>query len=304
VAKRADSKGNLYLTDKRGNAEFTADDEQLVQALAAAAAITNATLLHESRRRHTWQTAMGDVSTRLLAGADSDDVLQQLVHHARHTLGGVSAGVTVPTDDPLVLRVAATDGGYDAAAGALVPATGSISGAAIMAGSLVVLTDPSPEPCATSFAEGARATIGQTVAVPLVGDGNITGVLSVSRGPDAEPFDDLDLDLVTAVAAHTGVALQLSKVRADNTQLQLLQDREQIGDDLRQHVIHRLFTHGLDLQVSASRITDSGQRAAVQQQITEVDAIIRDIRNVVFALGSTTANARPAEAADRGRNPA
>jgi len=59
--------GNLYLTDKRDGAEFTADDEQLVQALAVAAAgaITKATLLHDSQRRHTWQTAMIDVSTQL-----------------------------------------------------------------------------------------------------------------------------------------------------------------------------------------------------------------------------------------------
>jgi GAF domain-containing protein len=52
--------GNLYLTEKRNGAAFTGDDEQLVQALAAAAgaAIENATLLSESRRRHTWQGAV------------------------------------------------------------------------------------------------------------------------------------------------------------------------------------------------------------------------------------------------------
>jgi two-component system, NarL family, sensor histidine kinase DevS len=50
--------GNLYLTDKQGTVAFTDDDEQLVQALATAAgaAIENATVLSESRRRHTWQT--------------------------------------------------------------------------------------------------------------------------------------------------------------------------------------------------------------------------------------------------------
>jgi hypothetical protein len=111
VVLRLPARG-CHLAEKAGGVEFTADDEHLVRALAvaAAAAITNATLLHESRRRHTWQTAMVDVSTQLLAGTDSDDVLQQLVQHACHTLAGLGAAVCVPTGDPLLLRVAVTQG--------------------------------------------------------------------------------------------------------------------------------------------------------------------------------------------------
>ena len=296
--------GTLYLTEKVGGAEFTADDEQLVQALAAAAAaITNATLLHESRRRHTWQTAMVDVSTQLLAGMDSDAVLQQLVQHACHTLGGLGAAVCVPTDDPLVLRVAVTEGTiYDARAGTLVPIAGSVSGTAITAGTLVVIADPRTDIRTRATAEYTSAAIGQSVAVPLIRDGVVNGVLTVSRAPDADPFDDLDLDLITAVAAHTGLALQLSKARTDNAELQRLADRDHIGDDLRQHVIHRLFNHGLELQAAANRITHPTQRAAVEKQITEVDAIIRDIRNVVYSLGTDSPEESHAAAPDRGRN--
>jgi GAF domain-containing protein len=298
--------GTLYLTEKADGAEFTADDQQLVQALAvaAAAAITNATLLHESRRRHTWQTAMIDVSTQLLAGTDSDEVLRQLVQHACHTLAGIGAAVSVPTDDPLVLRVAVTEGGaYDAWAGALVPIAGSINGTAIAAGELAVIADPSTDTRTRATAARTGGALGQTVAVPLIRDDVVNGVLTVSRAPDADPFDDVDLDLIAAVAAHTGLALQLSQARTDNAELQRLTDRDHIGDDLRQHVIHRLFKHGLDLQAVASRITQATQRAAVQQQITEVDAIIRDIRNVVFALGTDPAGESPAAAPDRGVSP-
>jgi GAF domain-containing protein len=137
--------------------------------------------------------------------------------------------------------------------------------------------------------------------VPLIRDGGISGVLTVSRAAGDEQFDDLDLDLVTAVAAHTALALQLSRIRADATRLQLLEDRQQIGDDLRQHVIHRLFNHGLELQASASRITHSATRDALHRQIAEVDAIIRDIRNVVFTLGDTSGAQSPAAAPDHER---
>lgn len=299
--------GNLYLTDKRDGAEFTTDDEQLVQALATAAgaAITNATLLHESRRRHTWQTAMIDVSTQLLAGTDPDDVLRELVRHACHTLAGSGAAVCVPTGDPLVLRVAVTEGSsYDAWAGALVPIADSVSGLAVTAGTLVVVADPRTDTRTTATAERTHGAIGQTVAVPLIRDGVVNGVLTVSRAPDSDPFDDVDLDLITAVAAHTGLALHLSQARTDNAELQRLADREQIGDDLRQHVIHRLFHHGLELQTTVAKIAADVPRAAVQQQISEVDAIIRDIRNAVFSLhDNSPGEDSPAIEPDRGPNP-
>jgi GAF domain-containing protein len=280
--------GNLYLTEKRDGAEFTGDDEQLVQALAAAAgaAIENATLLSESRRRHTWQTAMVDISTALLAGTDTDEVLRQLVHHAREALGGVGSGVSVPTDDPERLRLVVTEGdGYQTWQDRLVPLAHSVSGAAITAGRLIVVTDPVNDPRTIGSPDRTAGWIGETVAVPLIGaDHVVNGVFTVSRAPGAEPFDELDLDLVTAVAAHAGLALHLSRVRADAEQTHLLDDRQQIGEELRHHVIHRLFRHGLALQSAASRSTDPRTRTAVQQQIDEVDAIIRDIRTTVFAL--------------------
>jgi len=133
------------------------------------------------------------------------------------------------------------------------------------------------------------------VAVPLFGDGGVTGVLSVSRRPGDEPFDQLDLDLVTAVAAHAGLAMQLSQVRQDNEQLRLAEDREQIGEDLRHRVIHRLFGHGLALQGTASRATNPQTRTAIQTQINEVDTIIRDIRAAVFALTPPPPTRTPAE---------
>jgi len=290
--------GNLYLTEKQGADEFTSDDEQLVQALAAAAAaaIENATLLAESRRRHTWQSAMTDISTQLLAGTGSDEVLRQLVHHAREILHGDGTGMCVPMEDPQMLRLIVAEGTeYERWEGRLIPVEGSVSGTAITSGHLVVVGDPLSDPRTPAAAEHATGLIGETVAVPLFGDGGVTGVLSVSRRPGDEPFDQLDLDLVTAVAAHAGLAMQLSQVRQDNEQLRLAEDREQIGEDLRHRVIHRLFGHGLALQGTASRATNPQTRTAIQTQINEVDTIIRDIRAAVFALTPPPPTRTPAE---------
>jgi nitrate/nitrite-specific signal transduction histidine kinase len=206
---------------------------------------------------------MVEVATGLLAGTDSDAVLRQLVHHAREILDGDGAGVCVPTDDPQTLRL--------------------------------VVGDPLSDPRTPAAAERASGLIGETVAVPLLGDRGVNGVLTVSRRPGDEPFDHLDLELITAVAAHAGLAIQLSQVRRDNEQLRLVEDRAQIAEDLRHRVIHRLFSHGLALQGTASRSTNPHTRTAIQTQINEVDAIIHDIRTAVFALNPTRPNQTPAE---------
>jgi GAF domain-containing protein len=191
--------------------------------------------------------------------------------------------VSVPTDDPDVWRAAATEGSYARWQGSSMTVEGTVTGAAIAAHGLVVVADPGSDPRTSSMAD-AVGVIGETVAVPMVGDGGISGVLAVSRRLGDEPFDGLDRDLITAVAAHTVLALHLAQANRDNEQLRLIEDREQIAEDLRHHLIRRLFGHGLVLQATASR-TNPNIRTAIQTQIYEVDAIIRDIRAAVFPSG-------------------
>ncbi|MFG1605210.1 hypothetical protein [Actinoplanes sp. NPDC049265] len=110
------------------------------------------------------------------------------------------------------------------------------------------------------------------------------GVLLAVRG-GREPFDALDRDLIGGVAAHAGLILQLSESQRDAERLRLLGDREHIGEGLRDHAIQRLFRHGLALQELGNRVRSEEVRSRVQDQIDEVDAIIRDIRDTVLALG-------------------
>src|SRR5215218_9628893 len=62
--------GNLYLTQKEGGGDFTDEDEDLAQALAAAAgvAIENARLYDDSRRRTGWLEASMEVTKRMMGG--------------------------------------------------------------------------------------------------------------------------------------------------------------------------------------------------------------------------------------------
>ena len=61
--------GNLYLTERTAGGEFTADDEELAIALAAAAgaAIANARRYAESEQRRRWLDASAQLTPLLLA---------------------------------------------------------------------------------------------------------------------------------------------------------------------------------------------------------------------------------------------
>ncbi|GIH05567.1 hypothetical protein Rhe02_36340 [Rhizocola hellebori] len=278
--------GNLYLADKQDAAEFTSDDEELVTALAAVAgtAIENATLFDELRRRQSWQATMVSITTGLLAGGDPADALRELVRHTCQTLAAQGAGVNVPVDDGAMWRVAVTEGSFTRWQGLLIPPHGTITATAVQAGDLVVVPDPTTDERTTATAQEAVGQVGESLAVPLRGDRGITGVLVASRRPGEHGFDQIDREIIRAIAAHAGLALELAQVRQENEDLRLLEDRAQIAEDLRQKVIQPMFDLGLALQGAVARVGKPELREAIQEQVNAADRIIKDIRAAVFRL--------------------
>jgi len=88
--------GNLYLTDKRGGV-FSADDEELVAALAAAAgvALENASLFTETHQRQAWQKAMAELATAVL-NSDRDQAVSHIVRLLGSTMDNDGASLCVP----------------------------------------------------------------------------------------------------------------------------------------------------------------------------------------------------------------
>lgn len=276
--------GNLYLTDKQNAAEFSSDDQELVQALASAAAfaIDNARLLDQVRCSQGWQSALVEITTGLLSGTDSDQALRELVHHARHSARGIGAGIVVPHGaDTVVLTVA--EGVYDQWHGRPIPREGSIAGVTLSAGSATFVVDPTVS-AQTVFVPEASGLIGPTLAVPILGVNGPSGVLCISREPGGEPFDEADQELIGAFASRAELAFGLAASRRDTEQMQLVEDRAQIPEQLREQVISRLFAAGLSVQSMLPPITNPSIQQALSNHIDEIDAIIGDIRTAVFAL--------------------
>ena len=93
--------GNLYLTEKSGGADFTAEDEEIVVALAAAAGVAseNARLYEEARVRERWARATAEIAPTLATADDGRPSYAVLVERARDIAHADAAWVSMEDDD-------------------------------------------------------------------------------------------------------------------------------------------------------------------------------------------------------------
>jgi signal transduction histidine kinase len=286
--------GNLYLTEKTPGSAFTAEDEELVSALAAAAgiAIDNARLYEAERRRQLWLTASAEITRELLAGAS--DPLPLIAARARQVANADLATILVPlAEAPGMLLAAAADGiGADTLSGRLIPRDQSLAGRALAENRDLVMDDTQAELDDAGIAHRSfplrRGPDGPVLLVRIQGaaDGK-AGVLSLSRQHGGHGFDRDEQEMVAGFADQAGVALELAQAQAARRRLSLFEDRDRIARDLHDHVIQRLFAAGLGLSALASRSGEPEVRYRLEACTEQLDAAIRAIRQSIFELHRT-----------------
>ncbi|GAA2544460.1 GAF domain-containing sensor histidine kinase [Pseudonocardia hydrocarbonoxydans] len=277
--------GNLYLTEKAGGGEFTAEDEAVVQALAAAAgvAVENADLFEQTRLRQHWLEATAEIRSELLSGATDDDALRLIAQRAQELTGSAATLIVLGPDGP---------GGDFSVRGWYGPDPGAVLGrriggddpllrevldsrAAVLAPSAGTLLDG---------AAGGGGESGPTVAVPLRSHDAVTGVLVSMRGPGGAPYLPGELPLLTSFAEQATLAMDLAEKNRALRQLDVFADRDRIARDLHDHVIQRLFATGMQLQGTIRRTTDPDVRDRLGRVVDELDTTVREIRTAIFDL--------------------
>ncbi|MFI9561231.1 sensor histidine kinase [Nonomuraea endophytica] len=269
--------GNLYLTEKRGGADFTAEDEAVVIALATAAGVVieNARLYEESRRRETWLQASSEIITSLLSGEAVQRVLTQVAHRARQMADADITAILLPAEGGLRVLVADGPGG-DQLVGAVKPLAESLAGGVYASGQPLMVTE---------LAAG-DLTVGPEAAVPLGSAGSVRGVLSLAKRAGRAPFSQTELLMLHAFAGQAAIALELAEARKDAERLSLLEDRDRIAKDLHDVVIQRLFAVAMTLMSTVRMAGQPEASSRVQHAIDELDETIRQIRSTIFGLSS------------------
>jgi len=280
--------GNLYLTDRIDGEPFTAEDEELVLALAATAgvAIENARLYEESRRRQEWLRASGEISRQLLdPEADYADTLHRITTSVKRLASADVVTLVRPTDDdPDDLEVVVATGAAERdLIGLRYPKCNSIAWQAMQQGHGVRVEAVDQRPDIYLHLR-PYVPVSQAMALPLRGEIGPRGAIVAGRIIPHAPFTDADLDMAEAFASQAAIALELNDARADQQRLGVLEDRDRIARDLHDHVIQRLFAAGLSLQSIAASVDDEAIDQRLTRTVDELDDTIRQIRTTIFAL--------------------
>src|SRR6201987_6501620 len=114
ILLRGVSYGNLYLTEKEGDEDFTQEDEDLLTLLAgqAAVAIENARLYEASTRWSRQLQSLEEVGNALATETDLDRLLDLVVRRLRELLGARVVALALPVGGD-ELRFAAVSGVED-----------------------------------------------------------------------------------------------------------------------------------------------------------------------------------------------
>jgi signal transduction histidine kinase len=286
--------GNIYLTEKQGAEEFSAEDEEALVVLAthAGVAVENARLYEEAQQRERRLEAVREITTSILEGPDPESVLELVARRARELVQADLATIATPAPDGVSLVLTVAEGeNAEKLRGTAFPIEESLSGEVIRSGKPVVLADASADD--RVYQPVVRmGGMGPTMLVPLAAGDRPLGTLAVANRSGGRPFDEAALELVETFAGQASVALEYGRVQRELRRLAVMEDRERIAKELHDGVIQSLFAVGMGLQATGTLSRDPDLEERIEGAVNEIDRVIRDLRNYIFGL-------RPGILADR-----
>jgi signal transduction histidine kinase len=295
--------GNLYLSEKRGGGDFTDDDEDLIQLLAAqaAVAIENARLYESSTRWLRQLESLNEIGNALAAQLELEPLLAMVATRLRGLVSARLVLIALPdTED--ALRVAAADGDIAAAqVGTRLGLHGSKVGRILERGHServdAVLDDPEVD-------QRTARELGITTAlyVPLIVHGQAIGVVAAhdKRGDDGR-FDDDDLRLAESLAARAAIAVDLSERVTRDAMRKVVEaqelERKRLARELHDETGQALTSILLGLKSLEQALDSDEGREGVASLRDLVVSTLQDVRRLAVEL-------RPSALDDFGLAPA
>ncbi|GAA4553275.1 GAF domain-containing protein [Amycolatopsis samaneae] len=280
--------GNLYLTEKRGAPEFTADDEVVLEALAAAAgvAIDNARMFEKAKTRERWLEAVAEINGGLLGGASAVDTLNLVVDRVCEVVIADGAVIVLADDAGPAMSASAASGERAAMLlGSSISVGGTVIEEVMTTGQPRLIADL--ESMLPGDPDAMLAGFGPAAAAPLISAAGVGGVLVAVRDKGAAQFSAEQVPMLTSFADQAAVALEFADKQRSQRLLDVLADRDRIAQDLHDHVIQRLFATGMSLQSILPRVENELVRDRVTSAVEQLDRTVREIRTSIFDLHST-----------------
>jgi signal transduction histidine kinase len=282
--------GNLYLTEKHGGEDFTEEDEDLTQLLAAqaAVAIENARL-HESSMRWLRQLeSLNEIGMALASELELEPVLAVVAGRLRELVDARLVLVALPESDDALRVVTAEGEAAEDVVGVRLPLHGSKVGRVLERARSErvdsVLDDPEVD---RTIAK--ELGIGTAIYAPLVVKGRAIGVLAAhDRHGDDPRFSDDDVRLTESLADRAAIALDLSERVSKEAVRKVVRaqelERRRLARELHDETGQALTSILLELKSLEGAVeTDEGrERTAALRDL--VVSTLRDVRRLAVEL--------------------
>jgi len=288
--------GQIYLTDKRDAAEFTEEDQNLIELLAAhaAAAIENARLYQavqereaELRQRNEELELSNALTSAASTTSDVDGLLESILERILELFEAQAGEIYLRDEDSYAFSLAVHRG--------LAPKVFSERTIYRAGEGIIGLVAESGQPYWTDRLETearlqrpalVQAGFHTMASVPLAAHGGVLGVLTlVFLG--ARAMLEREMRLLTAIGSGVGIVLENARLLRQARRLAILEERERIGMDLHDGIIQAIYAVGLSLD-SARLLSTPRERKegadALDRAIDGLNAIIRDIRSYILDL--------------------
>ena len=295
--------GNLYLTDKRDGTEFTEEDEELTQLLAAqaAVAIENARLHESSMRWLRHLESLNEIGTALASQIELEPLLAMVAARLRELVEARLVIVALP-DTAESLRVAAADGqGADDIVGTRLALGGSKVGRVLERARSERIDSVADDPEVDQ--EAVRVlSVATALYVPLIVEGEPIGVIAahdkLAGGPK---FTDEDVLLAESLAKRVAIAVDRSRRVSRDAMRRVVDgqelERTRLARELHDETGQALTSILLGLKALDQVIETEEGRVRVASVRELVVSTLQDVRRLAVEL-------RPAALDDFGLAPA
>jgi signal transduction histidine kinase len=287
--------GQIYLTNKKNGSEFTSADQQVIETLAAyaAVAISNAQFyrqLTEHDRELAYRNEnlalINHMAATLASSTDTGEILENSLSQVMDYLHLDVGEVFLREGESQTLKLVQHRGSQansmwtqdEFKIGEGVVGETARSGQPV----LLNLTNPGGQEIKYGLVNGAFQ---QVACFPLTGRQGMLGVFCIANC-QPQPLEDTEIQFLSAISSWMGTAIENVRLNLQQRRLAVLEERDRIGMDLHDGIIQSIYAVGLTLEHARLLMKDTPEQSyqRIEQAIADLDNTIRDIRAYILDL--------------------
>ena len=292
VLLRGTAFGNLYLTEK-DSGDFTEEDEELTQLLAAqaAVAIENARLYESSTRSLRQLESLNEIGTALASEIELEPLLGLVARRLRELVHARLVLIALPQGETLTIAAAEGENAYGIAGARL--AFGSSKAGRVLERGRSERVDSVVDDPEVDQQAARRLGVRSALYVPLIARGRTIGVLIAHDKAGAKPvFSDDDLRLAESLADRAAVAVDLSERVGRDALARVVAaqelERKRLARELHDETGQALTSILLGLKPLERTTATEEDRAVVASLRELVVSTLQDVRRLAVELRPST----------------